>query len=57
MIHMIVSAIVHGLIYRWAATRLSEARIDDFLARAGESLAASFSTLRRRLATRRADKP
>lgn len=49
--------LVHGLIYRWAATRLSEARIDDFLARAGESLHESFSALLLRLAGRRSGKP
>jgi lipid A 4'-phosphatase len=49
--------LAHGLIYRWAATRISEEWIDGFLARAGDSLGESFSALTRRLATRRAKKP
>ena len=42
--------LAHGLIYRWAATRISEDWIDDLLARAGESIGDSWSALWRRLA-------
>jgi lipid A 4'-phosphatase len=39
----------YGLIYRWPATRLSEASIDRLLTRAGEALAAMFAALARRI--------
>jgi lipid A 4'-phosphatase len=42
--------LAHGLIYRWAATRISEDWIDGFLARAGESLGDSWAALSRWLA-------
>jgi lipid A 4'-phosphatase len=42
--------LAHGLIYRWAATRIGEGWIDNLLARAGESMGDSWSALWRRLA-------
>jgi membrane-associated PAP2 superfamily phosphatase len=39
--------LAHGLIYRWAATRISEDWIGSFLARAGESLGDSWRALSR----------
>jgi membrane-associated PAP2 superfamily phosphatase len=38
---------VHGLIYRWPATRLSEASIDRLLTRAGAPFAAMLALVRR----------
>jgi lipid A 4'-phosphatase len=43
---------VHGLIYRWPATRLSEERIESVLTQSGEALAAMASAVARRLAER-----
>ena len=42
--------VAHGLIYRWAATRIGEDWIDGFLARTGESLGDSWAALSRWLA-------
>ena len=39
----------HGLIYRWPATRMSEAAIEAFLVRAGEGLRDGFSALAARV--------
>ena len=41
---------VHGFIYRWPATRLSEAAIEEYLARAGRALREGYAALARRLA-------
>jgi membrane-associated PAP2 superfamily phosphatase len=41
----------HGLIYRWPATALSEASIEQLLTRAGEALAAMAAALARRIKT------
>jgi lipid A 4'-phosphatase len=43
---------MHGLIYRWRATRLSEESIDRVLADAGESLAAMAAAVARQLTAR-----
>jgi membrane-associated PAP2 superfamily phosphatase len=48
---------VHGLIYRWPATRLSEASIDRLFTQAGEALAAMFAALARRLTARTKKNP
>jgi lipid A 4'-phosphatase len=42
----------HGLIYRWPATRLSEATVDRWLTQAGEGLAAMLAALARRITAR-----
>jgi len=42
----------HGLIYRWPATRLSEASIERLLGGTGEALAAMFTALARRIKAR-----
>jgi lipid A 4'-phosphatase len=44
--------VMHGLIYRWPMTRLSEPSIDRLLTQAGETLRASISALMRRLMAR-----
>jgi lipid A 4'-phosphatase len=44
--------IVHGLIYRWPATRFDEKVLENGLAQAGEWLAATAKTLARRLGSR-----
>jgi membrane-associated PAP2 superfamily phosphatase len=49
--------LAHGLIYRWAATRISEEWIEGLLARAGESLRDSFSALSRWVSARRSKEP
>ena len=41
--------LVHGLIYRWPATRLSEAAIEAFLVRAGDGVRDGFAALAARL--------
>jgi lipid A 4'-phosphatase len=41
--------LAHGLIYRWPATRISEAAIETFLARAGGGLRDGFSALAARM--------
>jgi lipid A 4'-phosphatase len=43
---------VHGLIYRWPATRLREQSIDRLLTDAGEALAAMVAAVARRLGAR-----
>jgi lipid A 4'-phosphatase len=43
---------MHGLIYRWRATRMSEDAIEGILVRAGESMRDAFSALARQLAGR-----
>ena len=43
---------VHGFIYRWPATRLNEAAIEEFLVRAGQATRDAFAALARRLAVR-----
>jgi len=45
--------LLHGLIYRWSATRLDEHRIEGVLAGAGQSLRDFASALARRIAKRR----
>jgi lipid A 4'-phosphatase len=40
---------VHGFIYRWPATRMNDAAIEDFLGRSGQAMRDAFAALARRL--------
>jgi lipid A 4'-phosphatase len=43
---------VHGFIYRWPATRMNDAAIEDFLGRSGQAMRDAFAALARRLTAR-----
>ena len=57
-VHVSADLDVHGLIYRWPATRMSERRVERPLAQTGEALRGALAALARRFgASDRASRP